>query len=167
MVTALEDVLKNELGMNTKIEVVDVATEGERMESLSAFHIVTSFRSPPTFGPNGWANFMQTGATTFGCSTPMPTPRSRRSVAPDEERVDAAHDVQRVMYDTVLCVKLVNVFNLGGLRENIQGFVPWYEIASGASGGRSSGCRVSVIGRRLSGAGSRCVDPAERDMKRL
>ena len=32
------------------------------------------------------------------------------------------------MYDTVPYVKLVNVFNLGGLRENIQGFVPWYEI---------------------------------------
>ena len=72
---------------------------------------------------------MQTGATTFGCSNADADAafEAFRGALTQEERVDAAHDVQRIMYDTVP-VKLVNVFNLGGLRENIQGFVPWYEI---------------------------------------
>jgi peptide/nickel transport system substrate-binding protein len=129
-IVAVDEQLKTKLGLKTKVEVLDWAGQIERTDAPGGWHMAnTSFISAPTYGPGNWSQFMETGQSSWGYSNPDMDAvfDAFRAATTDEEQIQAAHDIQRIQYETVGQIKIGNTASFVALREEIKNYIHWYE----------------------------------------
>lgn len=131
-ILAAADQLKRDLGLNVKVEILDWPAQRAMWQQTPGWHIdVTGYLSQASFAPDAFASIYHTTSDRKCHSNPeLDRLFDEASAAETVEERQAAYDqIQSTFYNDVTAVKTVDLFGLHGIRSDIQGFKPWYNIA--------------------------------------
>lgn len=131
IVTAAEQ-LRNSLGLNTKVEVLDWPGQRARWREANSWHMSTTwYSSQALFAPDAFAAIFACSATSDEragyCNQEIDEWFAKAAAATTiEERKEAYTNIQRLFYEDIYGIKVADIFDLQALRSNIKGWRPWY-----------------------------------------
>lgn len=128
-IVTLDESLRSELGVTTRVDVLDWPGQTARTQGTSDWHIaVTGLLSAPTFGPEGYEAYL-VGTSSLGHYSNPDTDAifAKLSTATTvDERLASSQDIQRMFYEDVPMIRTTTDANLYATNSNIQGYEPWY-----------------------------------------
>lgn len=132
LILAVADQMEKNLGIKVKVEVLDWPGQRARWEELDSWNIsTTGYLSQTIFNPDALASFwVSTSASSergFYNNPAMDEAFTNAAKAITlEERQAAFREIQRLYYEDLPNIKLVEAFRLEALRSEIKGHMSWY-----------------------------------------
>lgn len=132
MIMALNDQLVEKLGMNTKVEVYDWAGFLSKLSEKSGWHIGwMGWATAQNLNPNAWSSFWgcegEPPWNQHYCNADMDAALDALDRATtDEERLAALPEIQRVFYEDLVNIKVLDYYFPYAARSDIKGFQGWY-----------------------------------------
>lgn len=126
---ALDETLKSELGINTRVDMLDWPGQTARTGGTSDWHIApTGLSSAPTFGPEGFEAYLVGDSALGHYDNPeMAEIFSLLLEATTvEERQTQARAIQRMWFEDIPMIKTANLSSLTASGADIQNYEPWY-----------------------------------------
>ena len=131
-IIALEEQLREGLGMNVTTEVVDWPAQQSRWEEDDWHISTTGYLSQAIFAPGAFAGFYGGGGASAGAGYENPdmTAAFERGAAAveEEEKQEAYREVQRIFHEDVAGLKVADLFGFTATRREVQDFAPWYNM---------------------------------------
>lgn len=129
-IVALEEQLKSQLGLTTRVDILDWPAQNERWEEPDTWHIsTTGYLSQAIFAPDAYSSFYSEGASA-GAGYDNPDMQAAFAAALEaatpEERLAAYTEAQRIFHEDVAGLKIADLASIDGLRSNVENFAPWY-----------------------------------------
>ncbi|MEX2446031.1 MAG: ABC transporter substrate-binding protein [Dehalococcoidia bacterium] len=125
------DTLERDLGMNVRVDILDWPAQRAMWVDTPGWHIdVTGFLSQASFAPDAYASIYHSDSNRkCHANEELDELFVAAASAPDDAtRRNLYDEIQATFYDDVTAIKTVDLFGLHGMRSDIQGFAPWYNI---------------------------------------
>jgi peptide/nickel transport system substrate-binding protein len=132
MIVAVADQLERNLGLNVTIEVIDWPANRARWDELETWHFSqTYYVSQMIYNPDAMASFWYSTSSSaergWYANDEMDAAFDLAAASVTfEDRYEAFKEVQRVYYETLPNIKIVELFNLEARRADIQNHATWY-----------------------------------------
>lgn len=130
-IVALEEQMRSQLGMNTRVDVVDWPAQNARWDEADTWHIsTTGWVSQALFAPDAFGAFYAEGTNAgAGYNNPDMIAAFEAALAATtvEERLAAYSDVQRIYHEDVAGLKVCDNTSIEALRSDIHNYATWYQ----------------------------------------
>ncbi|CAN5626008.1 ABC transporter substrate-binding protein [soil metagenome] len=125
------DQLERELGLNVRVDILDWPAQRAMWVNTPGWHIdVTGYLSQASFAPDAFASIYHSNSNRKCHANPeLDALFEAAASAPDDAtRRELYDEIQTTFYADVTGIKTADLHALHGLRSDIQGFAPWYNI---------------------------------------
>ncbi|MCA9859858.1 MAG: hypothetical protein KC438_09055 [Thermomicrobiales bacterium] len=131
LIVALEEQMKSQLGMNTRVDVVDWPAQNARWEEPDTWQIsTTGWVSQALFAPDAFGAFYAEGSNAgAGYNNPdmIAAFDAALAAATVEDRLAAYADVQRIYHEDAAGLKICDNTSIEALRSDIHDYATWYQ----------------------------------------
>lgn len=130
-IMAAANQLERNLGLNVRVEILDWPAQRALWKQSDGWHMdVTGFLSQASFAPDAFGSIYHSTSDRKCHSNPQLDNLFEAASAAEttEERQAIYDEIQQTFYEDVTAIKTVDLFGLHGLRSDIEGFEPWYNV---------------------------------------